>query len=87
VPEIKSVIEAKSVWHLTNHVVMKLSSINPGPVSPIQKRPALLHPTKPAVVPHQPTPAPSRPSQPGYYLLRLRLQYSNKAIRPLARIP
>jgi len=43
-----------------------------------------------------PMPGPRRPkasvgrywmNQPGYYLIRLRLQHGQKAMRPLARIP
>jgi hypothetical protein len=36
--------------------------------------------------PHRHVPTPARPPQTGYYLLRLRLQYGNKGVRPLARI-
>jgi hypothetical protein len=54
--------------------------------SPIRNRPTLRSAAKPQARTHHHAPLPFRPPQTGYYLLRLRLQYSNKAPRPLARI-
>lgn len=54
--------------------------------SPIRIRSVLHSTARPEARTHHHASLPCRPPQTGYYLLRLRLQYSNKAPRPLARI-
>jgi hypothetical protein len=63
-----------------NHAV---SQKHPGS---LKHRPAIRAAATHESRPHPHTPTPVRPPQTGYYLLRLRLQYSSKGVRPLARI-
>src|SRR5580692_6025831 len=86
VPEMNAAPD-ESLSEVLRHLNLTTKQfMNQRPAKPMPNRPILPTPAKPEVQRHAPAPLAGRPPQTGYYLLRLRLQYTNKAPRPLARI-